>query len=93
MWLSPVERCVRVAEVPGSNPGTPIEIVPSLHTARVVQIHATAHTRTMPWPDTGSGIVRWSAGRMANALASKASVRKDLGVRIPRAPLGNYQMS
>ena len=24
MWLSPVERCVRVAEVPGSNPGTPI---------------------------------------------------------------------
>lgn len=24
---------------------------------------------------------------MANALASKASVRKDLGVRIPRAPL------
>ncbi len=29
---------------------------------------------------------------MANALASKASVRKDLGVRIPRAPLGNYQI-
>ena len=24
MWLSPVERCVRVAEVPGSNPGTPM---------------------------------------------------------------------
>ena len=24
VWLSPVERCVRVAEVPGSNPGTPI---------------------------------------------------------------------
>lgn len=24
-WLSPVERCVRVAEVPGSNPGAPIE--------------------------------------------------------------------
>jgi hypothetical protein len=23
-WLSPVERCVRVAEVPGSNPGAPI---------------------------------------------------------------------
>ena len=30
-WLSPVERCVRVAEVPGSNPGAPItfrELVP-----------------------------------------------------------------
>ena len=26
-WLSPVERCVRVAEVPGSNPGAPIEEV------------------------------------------------------------------
>ena len=25
-WLSPVERCVRVAEVPGSNPGAPIEL-------------------------------------------------------------------
>ena len=49
------------------------------------------HTR-MPEPSTGLGIVRWSAGRMANALASKASVRKDLGVRIPRAPLGNYQI-
>ena len=24
VWLSPVERCVRDAEVPGSNPGTPI---------------------------------------------------------------------
>ena len=24
-WLSPVERCVRVAEVPGSNPGAPID--------------------------------------------------------------------
>lgn len=24
-WLSPVERCVRVAEVPGSNPGAPME--------------------------------------------------------------------
>ena len=23
-WLSPVERCVRDAEVPGSNPGAPI---------------------------------------------------------------------
>lgn len=23
-WLSPVERCVRVAEVPGSNPGAPM---------------------------------------------------------------------
>ena len=26
-WLSPVERCVRVAEVPGSNPGAPIHEV------------------------------------------------------------------
>ena len=26
VWLSPVERCVRVAEVPGSNPGTPINM-------------------------------------------------------------------
>jgi len=25
-WLSPVERCVRVAEVPGSNPGAPMEV-------------------------------------------------------------------
>jgi hypothetical protein len=25
VWLSPVERSVRVGEVPGSNPGTPIE--------------------------------------------------------------------
>ncbi len=25
-WLSPVERCVRDAEVPGSNPGAPIEV-------------------------------------------------------------------
>ena len=25
-WLSPVERCVRVAEVPGSNPGAPMVI-------------------------------------------------------------------
>lgn len=24
-WLSPVERCVRVAEVPGSNPGAPMD--------------------------------------------------------------------
>ena len=24
-WLSPVERCVRDAEVPGSNPGAPTE--------------------------------------------------------------------
>lgn len=24
VWLSPVERSVRVGEVPGSNPGTPI---------------------------------------------------------------------
>ncbi len=23
-WLSPVERCVRDAEVPGSNPGAPM---------------------------------------------------------------------
>ena len=26
VWLSPVERCVRDAEVPGSNPGTPIKV-------------------------------------------------------------------
>ena len=25
-WLSPVERCVRDAEIPGSNPGAPIEL-------------------------------------------------------------------
>ncbi len=32
-WLSPVERCVRDAEVPGSNPGAPIE-VPSTNAGR-----------------------------------------------------------
>ena len=30
-WLSPVERCVRVAEVPGSNPGAPIDKVTAQH--------------------------------------------------------------
>ena len=34
-WLSPVERCVRVAEVPGSNPGAPI--MPELKQGRVAE--------------------------------------------------------
>jgi hypothetical protein len=60
-WLSPVERCVRVAEVPGSNPGAPIGNA-----------------------GEGTALERWQNGI---ALASKASARKGLGVRIPRAPL------
>ena len=59
-WLSPVERCVRVAEVPGSNPGAPIGNAAE-----------------------GTALERWQNGI---ALASKASARKGLGVRIPRAP-------
>ena len=63
-WLSPVERCVRVAEVPGSNPGAPI---------------CSAAKR----PVFCLSLERWQNGI---ALASKASARKGLGVRIPRAP-------
>lgn len=76
MWLSPVERCVRVAEVPGSNPGTPIdgsEGTPEIRACRLPH-NLTPHDLRCPDPGNGaysdartlmgSGIVVWSAGRM-----------------------------
>ena len=42
-WLSQVERCVRDAEVPGSNPGAPTEEVPSLFTFLGINAPAEAH--------------------------------------------------
>ena len=39
-WLSPVERCVRVAEVPGSNPGAPIRSKSSAARSTLVVVRA-----------------------------------------------------
>ena len=73
-WLSPVERCVRDAEVPGSNPGAPIGC---LHSTTIAPAHGSRRCRS------AAVLERWQNG---NALASKASARKGLGVRVPRAP-------
>src|SRR5688572_20298147 len=46
------------------------------------QLKLTVATRAAP-PHHRNDARSWSAGRMANALASKASARKGLGVRVP----------
>ena len=93
-WLSPVERCVRDAEVPGSNPGAPIvdrncvqiDFRPGLNRSNQSLFLILKSTLRWPFPDvrrSGAVLERWQNGI---ALASKASARKGLGVRIPRAP-------
>ena len=49
VWLSPVERCVRVAEVPGSNPGTPIVNQPSSLRMRTGGSSGAAEVMTAGW--------------------------------------------
>ena len=69
-WLSPVERCVRVAEVPGSNPGAPIIPVFEGRVAEWLKAHdwkscghLPAWVRIPPRPLSASEWTGWGFGR------------------------------
>ena len=69
-WLSPVERCVRVAEVPGSNPGAPIVEVP---TGLVIRCLSAVGAR-YKWSSVPTGPVSDKRGSRGGALGLRPAI-------------------